>query len=60
MGDKSDKVGGVKGLGQNKFEKYFPEVMGEKKILLDDIYDICALKFKEHIIYCRALEILII
>ena len=56
MGYKSDKVGGVKGLGQNKFEKYFPEVMGEKKILLDDIYDICALKFKEHIIYCRALE----
>ena len=56
MGDKSDKVGGVKGLGQNKFEKYFPEVMDEKKISLDDIYDICALKFKEHIIYCRALE----
>ena len=23
---------------------------------LDEIYDICALKFKEHVIYCRALE----
>jgi hypothetical protein len=56
MGDKSDKVGGVKGLGQNKFEKYFPEVTGEKKISLDDIHDICAEKFKEHVIYCRALE----
>jgi hypothetical protein len=56
MGDKSDKVGGVKGLGQNKFEKYFPEVMSDRKISLDEIYDICALKFKEHVIYCRALE----
>jgi DNA polymerase-1 len=56
MGDKSDKVGGIKGLGPNKFEKYFPEMMGEKKISLDEIYDICAGKFKEHVIYCRALE----
>ena len=30
--------------------------MGERKISLDEIYDICALKFKEHVIYCRALE----
>ena len=30
--------------------------MGDRKISLDEIYDICALKFKEHIIYCRALE----
>jgi DNA polymerase-1 len=56
MGDKSDKVGGIKGLGQNKFEKYFSEVMGEGKITLDEIHEICAAKFKEHIIYCRALE----
>jgi len=56
MGDKSDKIGGIKGLGQNKFEKYFPEVMGEGEITLDEIYEICAAKFKEHVIYCRALE----
>ena len=56
MGDKSDKVGGVKGLGQNKFEKYFPDVMGEGRITLDEIYETCAAKFQEHVIYCRALE----
>jgi len=56
MGDSSDKVGGVKGLGKSKFDKLFPEVLGENKLTLDDIYDICAERFKEHIIYCRALE----
>jgi DNA polymerase-1 len=56
MGDKSDKVGGVKGLGPNKLGKYFPEIMGSEELTMDHIYDICALKFKEHVIYCRALE----
>jgi DNA polymerase-1 len=56
MGDNSDKVGGVKGLGPGKFQKLFPEVLGEGVITLDDVYNICAERFKEHIIYCRALE----
>jgi 5'-3' exonuclease len=56
MGDNSDKVGGVKGLGTGKFNKLFPEVLGDEKLNLDNIYDICAAKFKEHVIYCRALE----
>jgi len=56
MGDDSDKVGGVKGLGPGKFQKLFPEVMGSEELNMDHIYDICALKFKEHVIYCRALE----
>jgi len=56
MGDSSDKVGGVKGLGKGKFEKLFSEVLGSEELSMDHIYDICALKFKEHIIYCRALE----
>ena len=54
MGDNSDKVGGVKGLGTGKFNKLFPEVLGDEKLNLDNIYDICAAKFKEHFIYCRA------
>ena len=56
MGDNSDKVGGVKGLGKGKFDKLFPEVLGPEKLTLDHIYDICAQRFKEHVIYCRALE----
>ena len=56
MGDSSDKVGGVKGLGKGKFDKLFPEILGEDKLTLDNIYNICAERFKEHIIYCRALE----
>ena len=56
MGDSSDKVGGVKGLGKKKFDKLFPEVLGEEKLTLDDIYSICASRFKEHVIYCHALE----
>ena len=56
MGDNSDKVGGVKGLGTKKFKKLFSEVLDLEKLTLDNIYDICAKKFKENIIYCRALE----
>ena len=56
MGDSSDKVGGVKGLGKGKFEKLFPEVLGDEKLTLDNVYSICAERFKDHVIYCRALE----
>ena len=56
MGDSSDKVGGVKGLGKGKFDKLFPEVLDSKELSMDNIYNICAERFKEHIIYCRALE----
>jgi 5'-3' exonuclease len=56
MGDNSDKVGGIKGLGPDKFQKLVSEVMGSEELTMDHIYDICALKFKEHVIYCRALE----
>jgi hypothetical protein len=34
----------------------FPEVLDSEKLSLDHIYDICASRFKEHVIYCRALE----
>ena len=51
MKDTSDKVGGVKGLGKGKLPKLFPEMLGEGVVTLDDIYDICAERFKNHIIY---------
>ena len=56
MGDSSDKVGGVKGLGKGKFDKLFSEVLELEKLSMEHIYNICAERFKEHVIYCRALE----
>ena len=55
MGDNSDKVKGVKGLGEKKLYKLFPELQ-EKTLSLDDIYDICESKFKEHVVYARVIQ----
>lgn len=52
LGDNSDKIQGIKGLGDKKLLKFFPELK-ERKISLEDIYDICEKKHKEHIIYSR-------
>ncbi len=54
LGDSSDKVGGVKGLGDKKLLKYFPE-LAQRPLTLDDIFDICKPKIKEHVIYSRIL-----
>ena len=55
MGDNSDKVKGVKGLGEKKLYKLFPE-LSEKDMSLDDIYGICESKFKENVIYARIIQ----
>ena len=55
MGDNSDKVAGVKGLGPKKLYKLFPE-LSEKDLTLNDIYDICEAKFKENVIYARIIQ----
>lgn len=55
MGDNSDKVKGVKGLGEKKLYKLFPE-LSEKDMSLDDIYSICESKFKENVIYARIIQ----
>ena len=52
MGDSSDKVPGIKGLGAKKLEKLFPE-LGQRPLTLDDIIEISAEKYKEHVIYSR-------
>lgn len=52
MGDSSDKVPGIKGLGAKKLAKLFPE-LGERPLTLDDIIEISAEKHKEHVIYSR-------
>lgn len=55
IGDKSDKVGGVQGLGFGKLEKLFPELLSEEKITLEHIHDICSTRLDEHVIYARTL-----
>ena len=52
LGDASDKVAGVKGLGPKKLFKLFPELT-EKKLELQDIFDIAARKIKDNVIYSR-------
>ena len=55
MGDNSDKVAGIKGLGPKKLYKLLPE-LSERDLTLDDIYKICEEKFKENVIYARILQ----
>ena len=48
-------MSGVKGLGAGKIFKLFPELL-DTPLTLDDIFDICETKMKEHIIYARILQ----
>jgi DNA polymerase I len=52
MGDASDKVPGIKGLGIKKLHKLFPE-LNERILTLDEILEISAGKYKENVIYSR-------
>tara|TARA_B110000285_G_scaffold115031_1_gene130371 strand:- start:4240 stop:5304 length:1065 start_codon:yes stop_codon:yes gene_type:complete len=47
LGDNSDKIKGVKGLGEKGLLKRFPE-LSKGKVTLDDIYDICEDRFNKH------------
>ena len=55
LGDNSDKVPGVKGLGLKGIFKKFPELQNEK-LTLDDIFDISTRKFKDHVVYSRIVQ----
>jgi 5'-3' exonuclease len=55
LGDSSDKVKGVKGLGEKGLLKKFPELT-ERDLTLDDIYDICEQKIKDHVVYARIIQ----
>jgi 5'-3' exonuclease len=52
LGDNSDTVAGVKGLGAKGLFKKFPELATEV-LTLDDIFRIAEEKHKEHVIYAR-------
>ena len=52
LGDQSDKVAGVKGLGEKGILKKFPE-LAERHISFKELIEICAAKHKEHVVYSR-------
>ena len=55
LGDNSDNIKGIKGLGAKGIFKKFPELKTEE-LTLQDIFDISARKFKEHIVYSRIVQ----
>jgi 5'-3' exonuclease len=51
MGDKSDNVPGIKGLGDKKLNKLYPEIAGDKKVTLKEIIQKSYDKHEEHGLY---------
>jgi DNA polymerase-1 len=50
LGDNSDNIPGVKGLGVKGIFKKFPELKSQE-LTLKDIFDISTRKFKDHVVY---------
>ncbi len=55
LGDNSDKIPGVKGLGEKGIFKKFPELQ-LTVLSLDDIISISTRKFKDHVVYSRIVQ----
>ncbi len=55
LGDNSDNIPGVKGLGVKGIFKKFPELKSQE-LTLEDIFDISTRKFKEHVVYSRIIQ----
>ena len=55
LGDNSDKIPGIKGLGEKGIFKKFPELKTQH-ITLDDIYNISVDKLKDHVVYARVVQ----
>jgi len=52
LGDNSDKIPGLKGLGPKKLFKFFPELT-KQEISLEDLHGICESKYKDNVIYSK-------
>ena len=55
MGDNSDGITGIKGLGPKGLLKKFPE-LATQDISFNDLLDIAEAKLKEHVVYARVLH----
>jgi 5'-3' exonuclease len=56
MGDTSDNIPGITGLGPKKLIKLFPELIGDTKIELDEIISTSADKVDENKLYLAVVE----
>jgi DNA polymerase-1 len=56
LGDKSDNVPGVSGLGPIKLVKLFPELTGENKVTLESIIEKSAELINENKLYLSVVE----
>jgi 5'-3' exonuclease len=56
MGDSSDNIPGISGLGPKKLIKLFPELVGDTKIELDEIISSSADKVDENKLYLSVVE----
>jgi 5'-3' exonuclease len=55
LGDSSDNLPGIKGLGPKKIIKFFPELTTEQKIQLNDIFVLSETKKPDHELYSSIL-----
>ena len=55
LGDSSDKIAGIKGLGEKGLLKKFPE-LAERPLTMDDIFNISEAKLKDHVVYARIIQ----
>ena len=55
MGDNSDGITGIKGLGSKGLFKKFPE-LATQDLSLEDIINLSEQKLKEHVVYARVLH----
>lgn len=55
LGDQSDKIEGIKGLGQKGILKKFPELAGDE-ITFDQLMELAETKIKDHVIYARVIQ----
>ena len=55
IGDNSDNLPGIKGVGQKTLLKHFPEILTQN-LSLNNIFEISESKLGKHIIYARVLE----
>jgi DNA polymerase-1 len=56
MGDQSDNIPGINGLGPKKLIKLFPELVGNTKVELDEIINSSASKVNENKLYLSVVE----
>lgn len=56
LGDTSDNVKGINGIGEKKITKLFPFISEEEKISLEDIYTVCEDPPTKSVLYKRVLD----